>query len=1015
MADFVISPLVEHLVSFALEKIEEEVKLVKDVKQDVGKLKRRLRSIQALLKDAERKQIESDSIRDWLSNLEEISFGMDDVLDGWNTDILKAQIAKQEGEDDESVSDPNKKVCLPVLSSCFRFKPVLKQVLDHREIAKKVQDLNKELDAILKETSELGIVATAVEQSQQQKASQSLLKPKLTTSLDPKKTHGRDEVKETLIGKLLCESSHGENVELISIVGTGGLGKTTLAQLAFNDERIETSFNKRIWVCVSEPFEQDKIANVIIEGFTGEKASVTTLDALLRCIRDMVKEQKFLLVLDDVWTKEHEDWRQLEHALRHGGAGSRILVTTRNQEVAIMMKAETRMIPLDLLSDECCWLIIKQLAVEGRGRDQAKVAELEEIGREIARKCKGLPLYATTLGSLLCFKETKSEWKGILDDKLWQSQKDFAPFLLSYYDLSLSERCCLSYCSIFPKDYMIERDRLIGMWMSQGHFSSGREGKEHFKSLCMRSLFQDIQKSEYGKVYCKMHDIVHDFVQYLTKGKFSVINVDDVGGEKELLENVRHLTIIREIDFSGFSVLKFNEKNRENMRSLIVKSSGGDEFSFSALPASYQKFPNCSHLRTLGLANICCEKLPESITAMRHLRYLDLSDNTELRELPESLCDLCNLQTLKLDGCRRLKRLPKDIAKLVNLKNLYIRRCGLEGLPKGIRKLRSLEKLDWFVIPSKEKREEYFDVGDFNELKCLQYQESLVITPAGNLENTDEAKKINLENMEDLVSLEIELGNDNSDPQHQMTILEALKPHPNLEILAIQDHPTCSPKWLTSLAHLKHLSLWHCVNCEILPPLGKLLPSLESLKIWSWESVKKVGHELLGIEEGKRKHPSQSSFVSFPKLKRLRFDFMDEWKEWEGSIPEDGSLQVMPSLRSLHLSGCAKLEGLPDFLRMIRLPTLSIYRCEILKQGCQKGTGKEWLKISHIPNIQIDLTYVQRDGVWVQEDDVISRYLSFPVVSIDCLLHCNFSFKIFNYICIIANLTLTPHKHPKIS
>ncbi|KAL5537397.1 hypothetical protein UlMin_042917 [Ulmus minor] len=1024
MADFVISPLVEHLVSFALEKIEEEVKRVKNVKQDVGKLKRRLRSIQALLKDAENKQIGSDSLRDWLSNFEEISFGMDDVLDGWNTDILKAQIAKKEGEDDESVADPNKKVCLPVLSACFRFKPVLKQVLDHREIAKKVQDLNKELDAILKETTELGIVATAVGQSQQQKASLPLLKPKLTTFfVDAKEIHGRDEVKETLIGKLLCESSHGKNVELIPIVGTGGLGKTALAQLAYNDERIKNSFDKRIWVCVSVPFEEFKIANEIIKGLGGNTPNAATLGALLEGICDKVKEQKFLLVLDDVWTKEHEDWRQLEHALRHGGAGSRILVTTRNQEVARMMKAETHKIPLDFLSDECCWSIIKQLAVEGREIHQAKVAGLEEIGREIARKCKGLPLIATTLGSLLCFKDTKSEWEGILHNKLWESQKDlekfYAPFLLSYYDLSLSERCCLSYCSIFPKDYQIERDRLIGMWMSQGYFSSGREGKEHFKSLCMRSLFQDIQKSEWGRVYCKMHDIVHDFVQYLTQGKFSVINVADVEGEMELLENVRHLTIIREFRFSDFSVLKFNEKNRENMRSLIVKSSGGDEFSISSQPASYEGFPNCSHLRTLGLGNLCCEELPESITAMRHLRYLDLSYNMELRELPESLCDLCNLQTLKLDGCYKLKRLPKGIGKLVNLRNLYIRGCNYmrEGLPKGIRKLTSLEKLDWFVIPSKEKREEYFDVGDLNELKCIQYQESLQITGAGNLENTDEAKKINLENLEDLVSLEIGFRNDNSDPQHQITILEALKPHPYLETLSIYDykgHPTCSPKWLTSLVLLKRLAFVDCVYCEILPPLAKLLPSLESLTISLWKSVKKVGHELLGIEEGKRKDPSQSSFVSFPKLKQLSFYGMDEWKEWEGIIPEDGSLQVMPSLRSLEIQYCEKLEGLPDFLRMIRLPTLSIARCEILKQGCQKGTGKEWLKISHIPNIEIDYKYVQRDGVWVQEDDVTSRYLSFPVVSIDCLLHCNFSFKIFNYICIIANLTLTTLSHTNI-
>ncbi|KAL5544615.1 hypothetical protein UlMin_008399 [Ulmus minor] len=208
--------------------------------------------------------------------------------------------------------------------------------------------------------------------------------------------------------------------------------------------------------------------------------------------------------------------------------------------------------------------------------------------------------------------------------------------------------------------------------------------------------------------------------------------------------------------------------------------------------------------------------------------------------------------------------------------------------------------------------------------------------------------------MEDLVSLGFEFESDNSDPQHKITILEALKPHPHLETLRIGGHPTCSPKWLTSLEHLKCLNLIDCVYYEILPPLGNLLPSLESLEIWRWQSMKKVGHELLGIEEGKWKDPSQSSFVSFPKLKQLSFWDMDEWKEWEGSIPEDGSLQVMPSLRFLTLSNCEKLEGLPDFLRMIRLPTLSIRNCEILKQGCQKGTGKEWLKISHIPNIQIE-------------------------------------------------------------
>ncbi|KAF4347033.1 hypothetical protein G4B88_003577 [Cannabis sativa] len=766
MADAFTSALVDHFVSSALAKIDKNVGLVQNVKKDVKKLKKSLKYIQDLLVDAGTRQLDSQWLKQWLSDLEDISFDMDDVLDEWNSAILKSEIGRfdQEGkgtcEDGDDSSDHvcAKKVCFPVLPSSWLCFKKVNQVIRHCDFAKRIKKLTNELDIIKKDGHDHGIVIGAIGMySQQQYNPSSIVKSRITTIslVEETEIHGRDDDKEILV---------------------------------------------------------------------------------IQCISNSIKGIKFLLVLDDVWTEEKSKWEQLKQPLMQGGVGSRILVTTRKDEVTIMMRAITSKITLQKLSDEQCWFIIRQLVFVEEEENEVKL--LEEIGRKIASKCKGLPLVAKVLGGLMYYRKSVSQWNDILQNKLWDSkvveEEIFAPLLLSYYDLSPLEKCCFSYCSLFPKDYIFERDMLIEMWMSQGYVGDSRTGQECFESLVMRSFFDDyIQEfNAFGvfdpRHYYQMHDIVHDFTQFLAKSKTIVIECDINTKLKSLEHKICHLNLLNVKSNSSDKVLTLKEIKREIQRKL----------------------------RTLLIST-------EEIEVVLDFDFL-----------------FSNLR-----GFLRIKR-------------------------------------------------------------CV------------NLANVDEAEKLSLGKMKELEELSLNfrvfdgssIVEEEAKPQNEGMILEALKPHPNLNLLTIsQYHGVKFPSWITSLINLKCLTLVGFDNCETLPPLGKL-PCLESLQLSIMTSVKYVGTEFWGI--------TREEEDSFPKLKNLWFNYFSQWKKWEGS--EEAALaarssKVMPCLRSLRITYCRNLEGLPGFLRMTPLEELRIGDCGILEQCCLN----EWL---HIPNIEINYCRVQKDG-----------------------------------------------------
>ncbi|KAB5532278.1 hypothetical protein DKX38_018948 [Salix brachista] len=275
--------------------------------------------------------------------------------------------------------------CSFMRSPCF----CLNQGVRRRDIALEIKAVSEKLDEIAKEKAMYGFELYKA-------ADHELPRLSSTSLVDESSVCGRHDEKKIIISKLLAETSQeARNVDVISLVGLGGIGKTTLAQLAFNDAEVTAHFEKKIWVCVSEPFDEVRIAKAILEQLEGSTPNLAELQSLLPRVSRSINGKRVLLVLDDVWTEDHGQWEQLKPSLASCARGSRILVTTRKGAVAAMMGTDHQ-IDIETLSDDACRSIFNHVAFHERSKDERE--KLTDIGNKIANKCKGLPLAAKVLG-----------------------------------------------------------------------------------------------------------------------------------------------------------------------------------------------------------------------------------------------------------------------------------------------------------------------------------------------------------------------------------------------------------------------------------------------------------------------------------------------------------------------------------------------------------------------------------------------------------------------------------------
>ncbi|KAL5548743.1 hypothetical protein UlMin_003974 [Ulmus minor] len=311
---------------------------------------------------------------------------------------------------------------------------------------------------------------------------------------------GRDGDKEQIIELLLSDDASGNNLSVIPIVGLGGIGKTTLAQLVYKDSRVQRHFDLKVWVTISEDFDVSRITKIILEKVTSKNHFGDIFD-LQSELSEALAGKKFLFVHDDVWNEKYELWDGLKSAFESGARGSKVIVPTRSKEVALTMSMGV-MHELKVVSNQDCWQIFEKHVFE----DSAKApAELQEIGREIVKRCKGLPLAVKSLAGLLRSANSKpEEWRKILNSDIWrlQFQKDLKKQVvpavwLSYQCLPPYLKRCFAYLSIFPKDYLFsQRDmkKIIGLWMAEGLLEAEKGkraeevGEEYVQALIGRSF-----------------------------------------------------------------------------------------------------------------------------------------------------------------------------------------------------------------------------------------------------------------------------------------------------------------------------------------------------------------------------------------------------------------------------------------------------------------------------------------------------------------------------------------------
>ncbi|KAF8016432.1 hypothetical protein BT93_H1827 [Corymbia citriodora subsp. variegata] len=654
MAEAVLFNVATDVLKLAGSNAFSEIQLVRGARDELDRLKETVEAIRVVLLDAEEKQWHNRKVKLWLERIRDVLYDAQDLLDDVATEDLRRKVT------------PGNKMLKAV---CVFFSKS-NQLARRLKVANEIRELRKRLDRIKNDKEQFRLV------EQQSEPTMAIGRGKKTEVPSPDENIiGREKDKKRTV-QLLFGSSSSKSVSVVAIVGKGGLGKTALARLVYNDGEVQNHFDPKMWVCVSDVFDVNSIIKEILKK-ANKDCQGHDDDELPRLLPETLGKKKYLLVLDDLWNEDRDKWSKLGEWLKYGLPGSKILVTTRSRKVAHVTGAESY--DLHGLSEDKSWNLFRRMAF-GDGAEPLDL-KLEKTGRGMVKKCAGVPLAIRTIGCLLF--EEKDLWLHYKEHELPEIQeidRDDNGILqvlkLSYDHLPSCLKHCFAYCSLFPKDYVYDKDTMIHLWVAQG-FIESRNGEDNLEEvannylseLLCRSLLDVESEENNGEVLSfKMHDLMHDLAQKVAGGECKIVSSN---GDND--RGIRHASFISRT-FSEEKMVSLLKKSK--LRTFLYL-----KYDSSVLNCD-KVFSDCRYCRVLCLENTNIPLLTSSFRKLKLLRLLHICMDQSIKSLPDSITDLVNLQSLKLSNCQDLQTFPRDLRKLVSLRHLRIESCrSLSHLP----------------------------------------------------------------------------------------------------------------------------------------------------------------------------------------------------------------------------------------------------------------------------------------------------------------------------------------------
>lgn len=890
--------------------LESRVPLLGGVGDELEHLRRQLLTMKAFLEDAERNGALSEVDETWVANVRDLSIDVEDIIDEFKYH-----------ENEQRSWDPYTRAFRQTI-----FSPL--NLWERHRITTKLQKLIiKTIRAIPERNQPYGVDRIDGMTTNSHGYDPNRVKIFGESSLFFKDDElvGIEDAKEKLVGWLL---SGEPQRTVISVVGMGGSGKTTLVANTFNTQTAK--FDCHAWITVSKTYNIEDLLRVLItELFTSAREDVPqdlsnmSYTQMVEILVNYLQPKRYVIVLDDVW--DINLWRQIHVALPDGAHGSRIILTTRREDIAsFSFGAGCHVHQVQPLNENEAWDLFSKKAFSSRP-DNCCPPELQPVARDLVGKCQGLPLGIVALGALMSTKGLASEWTEfytclsceLSNNPLLEVVKSI--LLLSFNDLPYRLKQCFLYFCIFPEDYMIECDRLVRLLMAEGFVEQvgGAKPEEiaenYVAELTCRCMVQVVKREPFGRAKAfKMHDLLRELALSISK----VENFCTVYNEQKTKDDSRapHRLSMQ----ANYGELQPHGDMSKVRTFFIFAPKMPDSSSFQKLPSGFKL------LEVLDLRHVPIVQLPDETVKFFNLKYLNLK-GTKVKELPRGIGNLHNLETLDIRHSK-IRSLPDGIVKLNNLRHLLMYHCNFEDLfrsyyffdgtkgPLDICKLKSLQVLDAIELRD----------GLTKQLAHLTQLTRMSITNAREADQEDLCKSI--ESMKLLEHLFV-----HTSAEDEVLRLDALPSAPPvLNALGLIGKLERVPLWFHSLQNLTALRLhWSRLTEDFLPHI-KALPNLAILRL----NNAYVGNQLV-------------FHTGFPKLAEL---YLMDFPQLNVIIIERGA---MPALQTLVITECMGLKQLPNGTEhLTSLQNLSLVSVPNELVERIRGEGSlDHAKVEHISEI----------------------------------------------------------------